>query len=208
MRILSVASAATFVITNAIASVATAGFYSPASAKSGNGGGSGNSGNGGGNSKGSGSESSAQHASAGQSSVHAKKADDNDAGAATLSSQNLKARKTVSARHLSATLAGLNSLKRNYQAYMNSSDPRMAAISAYAVAYARYELANGTEPSTTDPALGDAALQRALASATKTGTVSPAVISEAKSILGVGEETGKIDQIRNALKAKTSPSGE
>lgn len=75
----------------------------------------------------------------------------------------------------------------------------MSAIAAYAVAYAQYEIDNGTEPSVDDPILGDEALEDALASATKTGQVSPAVLHRAKAILGVGEADGKIDQIRDSL---------
>jgi hypothetical protein len=82
---------------------------------------------------------------------------------------------------------------------MQTSDPRMTAISAYAVAYAQYELDNGIEPAANDPVLGDQALEDALASATKTGEVSPAVLDQAKAILGVGDANGKIDQIRTSL---------
>ncbi len=74
----------------------------------------------------------------------------------------------------------------------------MTAIAAYATAYAQYELDNGTEPASDDPILGDDALEEALA-ATKTGIVSPAVLNEAKTILGVGDAVGKIDQIRDSL---------
>jgi hypothetical protein len=102
-------------------------------------------------------------------------------------------------KNLPAQLAGLNSLKRNYRALMQTSDPRMTAISAYAVAYAQYELDNGIEPAANDPVLGDQALEDALASATKTGEVSPAVLDQAKAILGVGDANGKIDQIRTSL---------
>jgi hypothetical protein len=38
-----------------------------------------------------------------------------------------------------------------------------------------------------------------LASATNTGEVSPVVLDEAKTILGVGDANGKIDQIRTSL---------
>lgn len=103
-------------------------------------------------------------------------------------------------RRASTELAGLNSLNRSYKAYLHTSDPRMTAISAYAVAYAQYELDNGVEPSESDPILGDQALEDALASATKTGEVSPATLEMAKSILGVGDAEGKIDQIRATLK--------
>ncbi|UDF31882.1 UNVERIFIED_ORG: hypothetical protein LHK14_22850 (plasmid) [Roseateles sp. XES5] len=94
---------------------------------------------------------------------------------------------------------GLRSLDRNFHAYLNSNDPRMTAIAAYAVAYAEFEAANGVDVEPTDPALGDEALRDALASFTKDGVVTDAMVDEAKSILGVGDEVGKIDQIRETL---------
>jgi hypothetical protein len=98
-----------------------------------------------------------------------------------------------------ASLADLNSLKRSYKAYLHTSDPRMTAIAAYVTAYAQFELDNEVAPTADDPMLGDAALEAALASATKTGRVSPAVLDQAKEILGVGGAEGKIDQIRGTL---------
>ncbi|NKE90551.1 hypothetical protein HER20_29040 [Rhizobium sp. BUS002] len=90
---------------------------------------------------------------------------------------------------------------------MNTADPRMAAISAFATAYAQYELANGAAPPADDPALGDAALAAALASATKTGTVSPEALSWAKDTLGVGTAVGTIDQMRETMAAQ-APAAE
>ena len=75
----------------------------------------------------------------------------------------------------------------------------MTAIAAYAVAYAEFEAANGVDVEPTDPALGDEALRDALASFTKDGVVTDAMVDEAKSILGVGDEFGKIDEIRETL---------
>ena len=72
------------------------------------------------------------------------------------------------------------------------------------MAYARYEIANGTEPSSDDPLLGDDALEDALASATKSGEISPAAFDRAKTILGVGDANGKIDQIRESLENSAS----
>jgi hypothetical protein len=46
---------------------------------------------------------------------------------------------TVKEKNLHAKLAGLNSLNRNYHAYLNSQDPRMAAIRDYVTAYAELE---------------------------------------------------------------------
>ncbi|MFB2603047.1 hypothetical protein ACE04B_13675, partial [Rhizobium phaseoli] len=111
------------------------------------------------------------------------------------------------AKKPAAELAGLNSLKRNFHALMNTADPRMAAISAFATAYAQYELANGAAPPADDPALGDAALAAALASATKTGTVSPEALSWAKDTLGVGTAVGTIDQMRETMAAQ-APAAE
>ena len=37
----------------------------------------------------------------------------------------------IKPKNFNAKLAGLNSLKRNYHAYLNSNSPRMAAISAF-----------------------------------------------------------------------------
>ncbi|PDT37924.1 hypothetical protein CO671_07255 [Rhizobium sp. M10] len=83
----------------------------------------------------------------------------------------------------------------------------MAGIAAFATAYAQYELANGAAPPADDPALGDAALAAALASASKTGTVSPAALSWAKDALGVGTAVGTIDQMRETMAAQ-APAAE
>jgi hypothetical protein len=103
-----------------------------------------------------------------------------------------------------AQMAGLNGLNRNYRALLHTSDPRMAEISAYSTAYARYELRYGVSPSADDPVLGDDALAAALSSATRKGSVSPAVLERAKAILGVGDAFGKIDQIRYSMKPRAS----
>lgn len=42
-------------------------------------------------------------------------------------------------RNFKAKLAGLNSLKRNFHAYINSSDPRMTAVRAYVLASVEFE---------------------------------------------------------------------
>ncbi|RUM16982.1 hypothetical protein EFD56_20435 [Rhizobium phaseoli] len=83
----------------------------------------------------------------------------------------------------------------------------MAAISAFATAYAQYELANGAAPPADDPALGDATLAAALASAAKTGMVSPEALSWAKDTLGVGTAVGTIDQMRETIAAQ-APAAE
>ena len=112
-----------------------------------------------------------------------------------------KAPKTAKAKTNAAdsNTAGIRSLNRNYHAYLNSNDPRMAAISAYAIAYAQFEAENGTDVIPTDPALSDDALRDALASFTKNGVVTDDTLERAKDILGVGPAVGKIDQIRDTL---------
>lgn len=108
-------------------------------------------------------------------------------------------------RPIQAKLAGLNSLNRNYRAYLNSSDPRIAAIRDYALAYATYELVNGVDTLPTDAALDDEALRAALEAATKPATViDDEILGWAKTTLGVGSAVGKIDQIREEL-AATAP---
>ncbi len=115
--------------------------------------------------------------------------------------------------NLAAKLGGLNSLKRNYHAYLNSNDPRMAAIRDYVVAYAQFELDNGVDAVPTDPALSDEALSAALLAAANKdiGTVQqpgdvvvadPEVMAWAKDVLGVGPSVGKIDQVRDAMAAE------
>ena len=47
----------------------------------------------------------------------------------------------IKPKNFNAKLAGLNSLKRNYHAYLNSNSPRMAAISAFVMASAEFDLA-------------------------------------------------------------------
>jgi hypothetical protein len=95
--------------------------------------------------------------------------------------------------------AGMNSLNRNYHAYMHSNDPRMAAVQAYVMAYAEFEAENGPDAIPTDPALSDEALRDALADFTKNGVVTDDALERAKDILGVGPAEGKIDQIRDTL---------
>ncbi|MGF6177880.1 hypothetical protein [Ensifer sp. 4252] len=98
---------------------------------------------------------------------------------------------------------GLRSLNRNYHAYLNSNDPRMAAVSAYAIAYAEFEAENGVDAIPSDPALSDEALRDALAGFSKDGVVTDDMLDEAKDILGVGPDVGKIDQIRDTLPPTT-----
>ena len=53
----------------------------------------------------------------------------------------------VKEQNLNARLAGLHSLNRNYRAYLNSQDPRMAAIRDYVTAYGRNSRRISTKPS-------------------------------------------------------------
>ncbi|MBY5661483.1 hypothetical protein [Rhizobium leguminosarum] len=203
MRIATLASLAALSLALAASPVTIAGIDIAALAKSGGNGGGNSGGNGGGHGGGGGNSGNHGSSSQGSGSTHGKSqgAKGKSTEAASKSKSDKADEKKVSTKekNLSAQLAGLNSLKRNYKALMHTSDPRMTAIAAYAVAYAQYELDNGIEPAADDPLLGDEALEDALASATKTGDVSPAVLSQAKTILGVGDANGKIDQIRTSL---------
>lgn len=105
----------------------------------------------------------------------------------------------------------LNSLRRDYHAYLNSKDPKMAALSAYVKAYAEFEIQYGTTAVPTDPALSDNALRSALAQLSNK-PVTDRTLAEAKSILGIGTNSGKIADVRHALERKsetrtTSQSG-
>ncbi|ARO30729.1 hypothetical protein NXC14_CH02807 [Rhizobium sp. NXC14] len=205
MRITTLASLAVLSLTLAASPATIAGLDMSALAKDGgNGGGHGGGnggGNGGGHGNGGGRNSGSNHGNSNSSAVRGKSS---EAPGKSKSGKSDTATTSTKEKNLSAQLAGLNSLKRNYRALMHTSDPRMAAISAYAVAYAQYEIDNGIEPAADDPLLGDQALEDALASATKTGQVSPTVLDKAKTILGVGDADGKIDQIRTSLENAAS----
>lgn len=168
------------------------GFAVSALAKGGNGGG-GHGGNGGahGGSHGAGSGKS----SSGKAGEHGKSSQKGQREKADRTKS--KAAKPSVTDDLAKT-PGLRSLNRNYHAYLNSKDPRMTAVAAYALAYAEFEAANGVGTISTDPELSDEALRDALAGFTKDGVVTDATLEEAKSILGVGAAVGKIDQIREA----------
>ncbi|TBY08152.1 hypothetical protein [Rhizobium laguerreae] len=200
MRMATLASLAALSLTLAASPATIAGIDITALAKDGGNGG----GNGGGHGGGSGNSGSHGNGSQGSDSTRSSKSQSvkgksSEAASKSKSAKADETKKVTKEKNLSAQLAGLNSLKRNYRALMHTSDPRMTAIAAYAMAYAQYELDNGIEPAADDPLLGDEALEDALASATKTGEVSPAVLDQAKTILGVGDANGKIDQIRTSL---------
>lgn len=202
-------------LTLAVAPVAgtALGFVDMAYAKGGNG-------NGGGNGGGNGNGNGGSHGSSNSNSDHAKSSaaqsddsDDSDSANGSLKRAGHSSKSTAH-RHEKAAIAkaktsaselgSLNSLKRNYHAYMNSKDPKMAAIRAYVMDYAEFELQNGTDAVPTDPALSDEALRSALAEASKTGVVTDKTLAEAKDILGVGPAVGKIDQVRDALEQSTT----
>ncbi|WP_027668886.1 hypothetical protein [Rhizobium leguminosarum] len=205
MRTATLASLALLSLALAASPVTIAGIDMAALAKSGGNGGGNSGGNGGGGHGGGGNSGNHGSSSQGSGSTHGSSKSQGVKGKSTEAASKSKSAKAdetkvgTKEKNLSAQLAGLNSLKRNYKALMHTSDPRMTAIAAYAVAYAQYELDNGIEPAADDPLLGDEALEDALASATKTGEVSPAVLDQAKTILGVGDANGKIDQIRTSL---------
>lgn len=132
-----------------------------------------------------------------------------------LAATNAKSRQNPvrrEAQNLASKLGSLNSLKRDYHAYMNSQSPEIAAIRAYVMAYAQFELENGAGAEPIDPALSDEALSAALISAANknisTGqsiegkAVDSEVLTWAKDVLGVGSAIGKIDQVREELAAQ------
>lgn len=208
MRIKTLGSALALSMTFAACSIALPPSATSAYAQGGGHGGNGGGGNGGGG-NGSGGSNSGHSASGNSgnsgrassnfksSSTAKEKSETETRGHTQSSKKNAKTNSTED--KTTRQMAGLNSLNRNYRALLHTSDPRMAGIAAYATAYARYELEYGVSPTAEDPLLGDDALEDALASATKSGTVSPAVLEKAKAILGVGDAFGKIDQIRYSL---------
>lgn len=181
------------------ATASLTGFAASAFAKGGNGGGNSGGGNGG-NGGGSGKSSSGKAGDHGKSSQKAQRTADDRTKTKTKTSK-------ISVTGDAAKTPGLRSLNRNYHAYLNSNDPRMTAVAAYALAYAEFEAANGVDAIPTDPELSDEALRDALAGFTKDGVVTDATLNEAKSILGVGTEVGKIDQIRESLPSDESDGG-
>ena len=202
-RSLVVASMMAFTVAVAPVTSSIFGFTSIAVAKGGNGnggsGGGGNGGGGNGNGGGHGGGNSGHGKS--ESSRSDKSGKTTNVKSKTESASDKKTKKSAALKpgKPASGLAGLNSLKRNYHAYINSSDPRMAAISAYVMAYAEFEMINGPDVVPTDPLLGDDALHAALTQASKSGVVTEETLAWAKDVLGVGPAVGKIDQVRNSL---------
>ncbi|CDM63312.1 MULTISPECIES: hypothetical protein [Rhizobium] len=225
MSISTILGRSIIALTIAVAPVggAALGLSGVAYAKGGNGNGNSGGGNGNGNGGGNGNGNGGNHA--GGSSSHGKsdtagshgksKNSNSSSDRPTLKSlfthekksaptTKSKVATTSKAKAPEASFASLSSLNRNYHAYMHSNDPRMAAVSAYVMAYAEFEAENGPDAIPTDPALSDEALRDALSSFTKGGEVTDDALEEAKDILGVGPAVGKIDQIRDTLPTEES----
>lgn len=218
MSISTILGRGAIALTIAVAPLAGASMGLPniAYAKGGNGngnsGGGGGNGNGNGGGNGSGSSHAGGNSNRGKSSAagtHGKSKDRDSSERPTLRSLFTHEKKsgpatkakvaTTSAKAAKSDFAGMSSLNRNYHAYMHSNDPRMAAVSAYVMAYAEFEAENGPDAIPTDPALSDEALRDALSGFTKDGVVTDGALARAKDILGVGPAVGKIDQIRDTL---------
>jgi hypothetical protein len=98
--------------------------------------------------------------------------------------------------NLHARLAGLNSLQRNYHAYLNSQSPRFSPI---------FDYVRDSAEGVLDP--DDVALRQALLDAANDNRVAQYgddylnddVMDWSKDVLGVGDADGKIDQVRDTL---------
>lgn len=180
------------------------GFVQTAFAKGGNGGGNGN---GGGHGEGkSGHEKSGGDDTSSTSANTATTQGASSSLRAHHPDKHSRAHSASAKTHLSKPgEGGLSSLRRDYHAYLNSKDPKMAALSAYVKAYAEFEIQYGTTAVPTDPALSDTALRSALAQLSNK-PVTDQTLAEAKSILGVGTNTGKIAEVRDALEKKSETS--
>ncbi|GAC1043649.1 hypothetical protein [Rhizobium sp. No.120] len=187
---------------------AAVGFVQTAFAKGGDGGGHGN-GNGGHGEGNSGHEKSGGDDASSSSTNSATAQGASSSVLGHHADKHSKSHSASSKSHVSKPGAGsLSSLKRDYHAYLNAKDPKMAALSAYVKAYAEFEIQYGTTAVPTDPALSDNALRSALAQLSNK-PVTNETLAEAKSILGVGTNTGKIAEVRDALEKQsgnTAPS--
>lgn len=206
MKIRSIIGTASLGLVLAVAPIGgtAVGFIQAAFAKGGNGGGNGNGGGHG--------EGKSGHEKSGDDDTNSSSANTATAQGASSSlrahhsDRHSKAHNTSSKVHSAKLEAGsLHSLKRNYHAYLNSKDPKMAALAAYVKAYALFEMQYGTTAVPTDPALSDNALRSALAQLSNK-PVTNQTLAEAKSILGVGTGKGKIADVRDALERKSDTS--
>jgi hypothetical protein len=202
MKIHSIIGATSLGLVLALAPMgATVGFVQTAFAKGGNGGGNGN---GGGHGEGNSGHEKSGGDDTGSTSTNAATA---QGASSSLTEHHADKRSNThdasSKTHISKPGQGsLSSLKRDYRAYLNSKDPKMAALAAYVKAYAEFEIQYGTTAVPTDPALSDSALRSALAQLSNK-PVTDKVLAEAKSILGVGTNTGKIAEVRDALEKRS-----
>ena len=96
---------------------------------------------------------------------------------------------------LHARLGGLNSLQRNYHAYLNSQSPRFAPV---------FDYVRDSAEGVPDP--DDVALKEALLDAANENRVAryddylnDDVMKWSKDVLGVGAADGKIDEVRETL---------
>lgn len=203
MKIRSVIGTASLGLVLAVAPMAgnTVGLMHAAFAKDGNGGGSGG-GNGGGNGSGNGGGHGGGKSGAGESRASSNSSAHKGSSTSLKSHDSNKPSKNhgeKSKTHSAKPGTGsLNSMKRNYHAYLNSKDPKMAALAAYVKAYAEFEIQYGVTAVPTDPALSETALVSALEQLANR-PVTDEELAEAKSILGAGTDTGKIAEVRDAL---------
>lgn len=206
MKIRSIIGATSlgFVLALAPMGGAAVGFTQAAFAKGGNGGGNGNGGG-----HGEGNSGHEKSGSDDTSSTSTNAATAQGASSSLLghhADKHSRAHSASSKTHVSKPGEGrLSSLRRDYHAYLNSKDPKMAALSAYVKAYAEFEIQYGTTAMPTDPALSDTALRSALAQLSNK-PVTDQTLAEAKSILGVETNSGKIAEVRDALEKNSETS--
>ncbi|MDK4705689.1 hypothetical protein PH562_25830 [Rhizobium sp. CNPSo 4062] len=205
MKVRSIIGATSLGLVLALAPMggAAIGFTQAAFAKGGNGGGNGN-GNGGGHGEGNSGHEKSGSDDANSTSTNAATAQGTSSSLlGHHADKHSRAHSASSKTHVSKPGEGrLSSLRRDYHAYLNSKDPKMAALSAYVKAYAEFEMQYGTTAVPTDPALSDNALRSALAQLSNK-PVTDQTLTEAKSILGVGTNTGKIAEVRDALEKRS-----
>jgi hypothetical protein len=119
-------------------------------------------------------------------------------GKAAKSNQDEKKSGKSKDQKLTARLAGLNSLNRNYRALLNSHDPRMAGLRAFVIASANGET-EGTDDEALRQALVDAANKNRVEQYGD-DYINDDVMEWAKDVLGVGDRYGTIDQVREAIR--------